>query len=341
MKPVHGLSIVVCCHNSSRRLPTTLSHLAAVSIPPGTEIEVLVVDNSSTDGTSETARRCWPASSRISLRVVGEPVKGLSHARRRALMEARYDLVSFIDDDNWVSPDWAEVAFDVLLNNPQVGACGGTSEAAFDVAPPDWFVRYQGNFAVGHQHADAGDVTGKPNALWGAGLTLRKEAWLQAEKAGHRFALTGRSGAGLTSGEDQELCFHLALCGWRLWYDPRLRLRHFMPAERLEWRYLRRLLRGAGWSSPWLDPYREALGLYSRKDWGGEMAHVVLALLRNPLRLARCCFQEGEGRNEIAIHELLWGRLLGLVAGRKPIADLRARLATDSRRTATAAPRAP
>lgn len=263
--------------------------------------------------------------------MVEEPARGLSNARRRALMEARYDLVSFIDDDNWVRPDWAAVALGVLTNNPNIGACGGASEAAFESPPPEWFSRYQGNFAVGEQHSQPGDVTHLPNALWGAGLTLRKEAWIQSEQAGHRFTLSDRKGSSLTSGGDQELCFHFALSGWRLWYEPRLRLKHYMPAGRLEWRYLRRLLRGAGWSSPWLEPYREALGQRKYLSWRQEVTHVVVALLRNPVRLARCCLSVGEGRHETAIHELLWGRLLGLVAGRAAIAQLRARLVATHR----------
>src|SRR5437773_1122426 len=37
-----GISFIVCCHNSARRLAPTLAHLAAQTIPPGLSWEVVV-----------------------------------------------------------------------------------------------------------------------------------------------------------------------------------------------------------------------------------------------------------------------------------------------------------
>lgn len=48
------------------------------------------------------------------LRVVLEPRLGSNLARERGLREARYELVSFIDDDNWVNENWVStVSHDV------------------------------------------------------------------------------------------------------------------------------------------------------------------------------------------------------------------------------------
>ena len=138
--------------------------------------------------------------------------------------------------------------------------------------PLDWLWNYQGNYAIGEQYDHAGDVTDRPNVLWGAGLSLRKSAWLGLGESGFKSYLTGRSGDGLTAGEDHELCLSvdlsytaahrkmlmregedhelclsLVLSGWRLRYEPRLRLKHFMPAGRTTWAYFRRLFRGTGW----------------------------------------------------------------------------------------------
>ena len=63
-------------------------------------LEVIVIDNASTDGTSAVAKQ-FPG-----VRVVHEPEKGLTKARQRGLMEAKGDLVAYIDADTRVAPGW-------------------------------------------------------------------------------------------------------------------------------------------------------------------------------------------------------------------------------------------
>ncbi|MCM8776282.1 MAG: hypothetical protein NC930_08060, partial [Candidatus Omnitrophica bacterium] len=58
------------------------------------------------------------------------------------------------------------------------------------------------------------------------------------------------------AGEDAEICYLLRLAGYRLWYDDRLKLKHFIPGERLTWDYLRALWRGFGEAGVYLDPYK-------------------------------------------------------------------------------------
>src|SRR5215468_3703384 len=97
-----GVSVIICCYNSSTRLPDTLSHLGRQNVRPSIPWEVVIVNNASTDNTTVVAHQCWPSDAPTVLRVVYEPRLGLSHARSRGLSEARYEIVSFVDDDNWV-----------------------------------------------------------------------------------------------------------------------------------------------------------------------------------------------------------------------------------------------
>ncbi len=254
-----GVSVVICCHNSSCRLPAALTHLAAQQVPDDLPWEVIVIDNASSDDTAVIARSTWPVHAPVPLRVVHEPKLGLIHARHRGFVEAKYEFVSFIDDDNWVAPDWVEVVFDIMCHHPEVGACGGYSEPVCEADPPSWFSAYSSAFAVGCQGATPGDISDSRGYLWGAGLTIRRSAWCQLRDNGFGSLLLGRRGNELSAGEDSELCFALRLAGWRLWYEPKLQLRHYLPANRLKWMYLRRLYRGFGASTAGHDPYRLAL----------------------------------------------------------------------------------
>lgn len=255
----YGVSIVVCCHNSAARLSLTLQHLARQRVSDELPWEVVVVDNGSTDATAALALQWWPETASAPLKVVSEAQLGQMHARIRGLRDAQYEVVSFVDDDNWVCEDWVRLVSEILNEHPDCGACGGLCEAAFDEPPPDWFSAFARNYAVGEMAADAAEVTWTKGYLFGAGLTLRKAAWEQLFDGGCRAQLTGRSGKLLTAGDDTEICQALRLAGWKLLYDPRLRLRHFMPTTRLRWDYLRRMRRAFGAASVDLDPYNFAL----------------------------------------------------------------------------------
>lgn len=322
-----GVSVVVCCHDSARLLPETLAHLAAQGPAGGVPWEVVVVDNASADATARVARECWPKDAPAPLRVVHEPRLGLSHARRRGFEEARYEFVCFVDDDNWVGPGWVRLTFELMAARPEVGACGGFIEEACEATPPWWFERYKGAYAPGAQGPEGGgDVTAR-RCLMGAGLTVRKSAWRRLAGEGFDFQLVDRQGKRLTAGGDHELCFALCLAGWRLWYEPRLRLRHFLPAARLRWPLFRRQARGAGLCEAGFEPYRFALdgrrgGREARRAplaqrWHWRTLVALRYLLRRPFRLLLSPVCAFEGDYHIIWVERQIGRFRGMLERRR------------------------
>lgn len=319
-----GVSVVVCCHNSVQRLPPTLAHLAAQQPGEGLDWEVIVIDNASTDETARVAQSAWPAEAPAPFRVVFEPRAGLSHARQRGLDESRYEIVSFIDDDNWVCPEWVRTAAEVTRAHPEVAACGGWPEEVCEVAPPTWFERFKSVYAVGPQAEHAGVMPGRWACLGGAGMSLRYSAWQQLVESGFHPLLAGRQGSALTSGEDVELTYALRLAGWELWYEPRLRMRHFIPAGRLQWSYLRRLHRGGGASTVGLDPYTFALfgpphtlKERLRRTWHWQLAQAVKNLAEYRLKVLRLPSSAEEGNADVLKVERFTGRLVELMRWRK------------------------
>jgi len=210
----------------------------------------MVVNNASTDDTAGAARRIWSElGSPAPLSVVDEPTPGLSHARERGIASAKFDTLVFADDDNWLAPEYVQLAYVRMLNEPTIGALGGRIEACCEVAPPPWFESVKAKYAVGAQGRATGAITDYKPHLAGAGLVLRKSAYLRLRSLNFKFLLSGRCGDKLTSGEDTELCHALALIGYQIWYDERLVLTHFIPASRLQTDYLRGLnkqIRAAG-----------------------------------------------------------------------------------------------
>jgi glycosyltransferase involved in cell wall biosynthesis len=308
-----GVSIVICCHNSAEKITQTLRNLQQQTQTETIPWEVVLVDNASSDGTANTAQEVWRESPVTLLRIVDEERLGLINARLKGLKEAGYEYISFVDDDNWVASDWIARVYEIMKLNPAVGACGGLNSAEFEGETPVWFDKFSRSYAVGEQGSAAGDVTEDIGVLFGAGLTIRKSAWNALSRAGFTFNLVGRKGNSLMCGEDYEICLALRLAGWKLWYEPSLRLKHFMPKSRMEWMYLRRMLRGAGESDAGLLPYYYCLNKdfkFRRPLWVRPVSRALRNLLPHIDKLVLMKFKKFEGDAEILNIE----RSVGLIS---------------------------
>jgi glycosyltransferase involved in cell wall biosynthesis len=92
-------SVIVCAHNEERTLPGCLHSLLAQTRSPD---EILVINNASTDATGAVARQI------SNVRVVDEPRKGLVVARETGRLEARGNLLVYIDADCRAPVTWLE-----------------------------------------------------------------------------------------------------------------------------------------------------------------------------------------------------------------------------------------
>jgi glycosyltransferase involved in cell wall biosynthesis len=310
-----NISFVICCNNSASRLAPTLAHLAALDVRPDLAWEVVVVDNASTDDTAAVARRCWTeAGAPAPLRVVSEPVPGLVHARRRGLHEARHEVLCFVDDDNWLGPNWADVLDEIFTSRPDVGAVGGLGRPVFEGAEPPWFSRVAGAYAVGPQAPSSGEVPAKRGYLYGAGLAVRRAAFLDLDRNGFHPSMIGRRGRELLAGDDSELCFALTLTGWRLWYDARLEFAHFIPATRLQRAYVVRLIEQLGYASASLDAYAVAGAAARSRLWVAVNRLYLPRLIVAGLKYFAAATSARMTRGDDLRSRFLGGRFRGAIA---------------------------
>lgn len=282
-----GIEVALCTHNGAARLPQTLAALAAQHLAPGTW-SVLVIDNASTDGTSQAAVRAWTRPD-VRLRVVYEPRPGVKIARERALAETDREFLCFCDDDNLFAPDYLAQALALITALPKAGALGGKGEPASDVPLPAWFADAAPGYAVGPQADAEGEVSDSRGYLYGAGMVVRCAAWEQLSRTRFETRLMSRKGTGLSSGEDNEICLLLSLLGWQIHYSPKLVFRHVIAPRRLEENYCRALYRGFGEAAVVLNVYRDfLLGHATPTAWRaralGRRAQGWLARLKQPLR---------------------------------------------------------
>ena len=306
-----GISVVICCYNSEDKIQKVLTCLQDQRFKKEPSWEVLVVDNASTDRTAAVANDSWTLEG-VKLRVVNEPNPGISHARRRGFDEAGFEIISFVDDDNWVEKDWIQKVFDTMYADSEIGILGGNGTAVSDVPLPAWFDRYQGAYAVGPQ----GDASGEHDAiLYGAGLNIRKSTWENLRKEGFDFQLTGRKGKVLSSGEDSELSLAVILNGQKLYYRSDLTFEHFMPEGRLNWDYLMKLVGSFGRAEPVTGIYHSLVRGYTGFD-AKKYQNRFFSLLRSVFdnlkflpRHIRLIFINTEGVHDHYKSVYLWNSL--------------------------------
>lgn len=228
-----GFSVIVCAYNAARRLPRTLEHISKLEIPRSFGIELIVVDNNSTDDTGRFAREIWDGcGGPFDLVVVNEPNPGLSNARRKGVLSASYDLAVFCDDDNWLASSYLTEASNLFAAHPMVGIIGGCSTPVSEAEFPAWFYTKCGSFAVGVQNDSDGDLTWR-KFVWGAGLCFRVNLARRIYASGLEHLVSDRKGIVLTSGGDSEFCAWYIFAGFRLYYSQALKFQHYIPQCRL------------------------------------------------------------------------------------------------------------
>jgi len=255
-----GVSIIICGYNSSKRISPTLEALQKQQFANKiVSWEVILVNNASTDDTENVAREVWNNDPVTNFKIVKEEKPGLMYARKKGLAHAMYDIVSFIDDDNWVEPLWVQKVVEIFSLNEKIGACGGKSETVFEKNKPEWFDEYQNAFAVGTQGEQSDIIDDKKGFLWGAGLSFKKSIWEELQKRKYINLTLDREGKTLSSGGDTELCYAIRLMGYHLYYREDLVLKHFMPANRMNLKYLSMMFEGFGKAFARLNSYRVLL----------------------------------------------------------------------------------
>ncbi|MGH7621585.1 MAG: glycosyltransferase, partial [Gemmatimonadaceae bacterium] len=129
------LTVAIPTHNRASVLRQTLERLAEITIPTGTDWEVIVAQNNCTDGTAAMLAELAP---RLPLRALTESRPGVNHARNAAVDAARGECIVFTDDDTLPDGDWLVAYAAAFASFPDVDVFGGPIVARFPAPPPAW-----------------------------------------------------------------------------------------------------------------------------------------------------------------------------------------------------------
>ena len=293
------ISVVITTFNRAALLEQTLRTMRDQAFEASDE--VIVVDNASTDRTSEvieTAARDFP----VPLRHLREREPGKTPALNTGIVAARGDVLALTDDDVLVAEDWL-TTIRGLFSDPSLDLAGGRVDPLWESPPARWLqVEHSGQYTemaspLALQHYGAAQPLGARTAV-GANLIVRRRSY---DALGGFAAHLGRRRGTLLCGEDHDFCERAVAAGMRCEYRPEIRVRHWVPASRGTLRYHARWFFWSGVTNAILEgPPRGStnnpLRRVPRYMWRRVVASPVMALQQALL-----------GRSAAAARELMQG----------------------------------
>jgi glycosyltransferase involved in cell wall biosynthesis len=108
------VSIIIPTYNYAEYLPTALESCLGQTYK---NLEIIVVDDGSTDNTKEVLERF-----KDKIVYIFQENAGVSAARNSGIKSATGDYIGFLDADDYFTEDAISTRLDILMRNPHVGA---------------------------------------------------------------------------------------------------------------------------------------------------------------------------------------------------------------------------
>src|SRR5688572_32861418 len=105
------ISVVIPCYNQAHFLGDAIGSVQAQTVA---DVDIIVVDDGSTDDSAEVARR-------LGARVVSQPNQGQGAARNHGLRYATGEYLVFLDSDDRLLPHAFELGLRHLTERPEIG----------------------------------------------------------------------------------------------------------------------------------------------------------------------------------------------------------------------------
>jgi GT2 family glycosyltransferase len=217
-----SISIIIPTFNGASRIGNCLD--ALLKQTPGRDVDILVVNDGSTDNTAEVVRG-YPG-----VRLINQRNAGPAAARNRGALEARGTLLLFTDDDCVPMPDWLDAMLKPFDDPEVVGAKGIYRTRQKRLAARFVQIEYEDRYRL-MAHLDCIDFIDTYSAAF------RRDRFL--EMAGYDTSFP------VACAEDIELSYRMSARGWKMKFAPAAIVCHTHPDTLTQ--YLKKKYKFAYW----------------------------------------------------------------------------------------------
>ncbi|MFD1950332.1 glycosyltransferase family 2 protein [Sphingomonas arantia] len=217
------VSLLICTRNRATSIAATLASVtrAAAHVAGEIAIEVILVDNGSTDDTLPRLRQ-WQAAQPFPVRIVDEPRPGLARARNTGLAAHRGRIVAMTDDDCTVHPNYFAALVAAFAREAGPAIIGGRILLG---NPADLPVTIKLE-----DHPMVAPSGGFPGGfIMGANLAFDARVLTSVGRFDERFG----AGAPFIAAEDTDYLFRASRLGIVLLYDPAIVVDHHHGRRRV------------------------------------------------------------------------------------------------------------
>lgn len=213
------LSVIILSYNTCDLLQRCLSHLRTAAADR--EIEILVVDNGSTDGSREYLTTIADSAHVI----LNDHNAGFAGGNNQGLEIASGDVILLLNSDAFVNKQAIDQALELFARNPRAGIVGlridnpdGSLQAGSGSFPTFWddLVTSAGIDQIRRQRDDR-DSPRLVDWVHGACIFIRREAYRQ---------IGGLDTGFFMYSEEVEWCYRCWQHGWEVWYLPDVGVTH-------------------------------------------------------------------------------------------------------------------
>jgi glycosyltransferase involved in cell wall biosynthesis len=220
------LTVLLATRNRSRIFASVLESFCQLR-PPFSGWKLLVVDNGSTDQTSQVVASF---ANRLPLQSLTEPRVGKNIALNAGLAHLDGDLIVLTDDDAFPHEDWLIQLRNAADAQGQFSIFGGSVVPRREVPPPPWtqWLDERVVYAISDPAWKEGPIA--PNLVWGLNMAIRSDVF----QSGIRFDISmGPRGSSYPMGGETELILRLHAHGHKAWHVRGAVVEHLIRKQQL------------------------------------------------------------------------------------------------------------
>lgn len=206
------LSVVILSYNTRSIVDRCLRSLfdAALDI----KLEVIIVDNGSSDGSVQYVRRYFPTV----IVIANCQNVGFAAANNQGMARALAENILLLNSDAFIGPAALRRGLDTLRDQPSTGIVGvrlvnedGTFQAGFGTFPSLWddISRSVGIDQLARRARSAEPLVGSVDWIQGACMFVRRAAFEETGGLDNHFFMYS---------EEVDWCWRIRRRGWQVWY---------------------------------------------------------------------------------------------------------------------------